>query len=149
MEVKVMHGERTFVKLLLDAGRGASMGDARMAAAPRTSKRQKEQFTAITQAFQKEQIEWQKLYLAAKDRRGTWKALLEKRPSMLPTADKMLELAQKHPKDAVVFDALAWVLNAAGSTKQSEKALELVTKNYLGDPKLVKILPVFCPQQFG
>jgi hypothetical protein len=103
----------------------------------------KEQYTAIMQELLKAQTEWQKLYVAAKTDEER-KELLDKRPSMGPTAEKMVQLAEKYPKDAVVLDALQWVLSAASNTKQSEKALDLITKNYLGDPQIVKVLPVFA-----
>jgi hypothetical protein len=108
----------------------------------------KEQYTAISQDFVKEQIEWQKLYTAAKTDEER-KELLDKRPTTGPTAEKMLQLAEKYPKDAVAFDALAWVLNAASGTKPAEKALDLITKNYLAEPQLVKVLPVFARPASG
>jgi hypothetical protein len=99
----------------------------------------KEQYTALAEDYQKLQIEFAKLYSAAKTDEER-KEVLAKLPDADTFADKMLAIAEKHPKDAVALDALVWVLRYTGNGKQSERAFDLIARNYLEDPQIVKVL---------
>jgi thiol-disulfide isomerase/thioredoxin len=49
---------------------------------------------------------------------------------------RFLDLARKHPQDAVAFDALAWVTIWGFTTAESETAAELLAQNHAQDRRL-------------
>jgi hypothetical protein len=117
------------------------LGAGRVIAQPDSTP--KEQYTSIVKEFQKEQNQWQKAYTDAKTAEER-KKLLDSRPGVGPTAEKLVQLAGKSPKDEVAFDALFWVLSTVGNGPHAEKALDLITKQYLEDPRVAKVLPIFA-----
>jgi AhpC/TSA family len=109
----------------------------------------KEQYTALEDQYQKLQIEFSKLYNAAKTDEER-KELLTKLPDASPFAEKMLKIAEKYPKDAVALDALVWVVRITGfSSNQAKQAFEVIAKNYLEDPQIVKVLPLYARNADG
>jgi thiol-disulfide isomerase/thioredoxin len=51
-------------------------------------------------------------------------------------ADRLLELAAKHPDDPAGFEALVWVATAAGAEARRDQALELLLKHQAENPKI-------------
>ena len=53
-------------------------------------------------------------------------------------APRFLELAKDHPSDTVAFDALSWIVTAAGrfGGKESGEAIELLATNHVDDERL-------------
>src|SRR5438132_285230 len=89
-------------------------------------------YRAIAQEFSKEQQDFFQAYR---------KATPEERqklqfPSPQKYAKRMLELAEKHPKDAAAPDALAWVINNVRVGKDADVALELLLKDYMDSKQL-------------
>jgi hypothetical protein len=100
----------------------------------------REQYAAIAAEYQKAQVEFSKLYSQAKTEEER-KEILSKLPNSKPFADRMLQVAEKYPKDDAAIDALQWV--GMYASQDGGRVAELVTKNHLADPRVVKLLPVF------
>jgi AhpC/TSA family len=103
-----------------------------------------EQYAELIKEFQKLDSDWIKLYTSAKTDEER-KEILAKRPDTVPYAEKVFQLAEKYPKDAVAFEALVWVAQRnIAANKLSDRAVAAITKDYLGDARIVKILPLFA-----
>jgi AhpC/TSA family len=99
----------------------------------------REQYAAIAAEYQKAQVAFSKLYSQAKTEEER-KELLSKLPNSKLFAERMLQVAEKYPKDDAAIDALQWV----GMYAPQEVGLvaELITKNHLADPRVVKVMSV-------
>jgi hypothetical protein len=96
-----------------------------------------EQYKALADDFAKAQKEFETVARAAKtpDER---KQALEKRPNVSEYAGKMLDLADKNPKDPVAVDALVWVVaNSFGM--ESQTAQDILFEKHLSSPKLAQV----------
>jgi hypothetical protein len=51
-------------------------------------------------------------------------------------AARMLELAEKHPKDPAAVDALVWAVHQGGSSPEAKKALDLLVRDHLDSKQL-------------
>jgi hypothetical protein len=102
----------------------------------------KEQYTALEAEYEKLQNELFKRYQDAKTDEER-KEILAKRPEPGPFAEKMMKIAEKYPKDAAALDALVWVLRSMGKSELSDQAFEMISKSYLQDPQITKVLPLY------
>jgi hypothetical protein len=93
----------------------------------------REQVQGLMQEYNKAQQEYRLAIQAAQ----------AKMPRQDVYAEKFLELARKNPKDPAALDAIAWVVNNTGGTAQT-RAVDLLTKNYVEDPKVGSILNRFA-----
>jgi hypothetical protein len=107
-----------------------------------------EQFEALAKEFQKAQQDWQKEYQAAKTA-AERRELLNKRPKPDPYTGRMLELAEKNSKDAVAFDALAWVVQTGPGTSDAPKAVDLLLKNHVESPRIARVCQTLLASQLG
>jgi hypothetical protein len=56
-------------------------------------------------------------------------------------AARMLELAEKHPKDPAAVDALVWAVHHWGSSPAGKKALDLLVRDHLDSKQLAGVCP--------
>jgi len=93
----------------------------------------KEQYMAVVQEYQKLQADFTKLLQAAKTAEEQ-KDALAKRPDPATFAKRMLEIANKYPKDAVALDALGWILRTTPSGETADKALAKLAADHGTNP---------------
>src|SRR5438132_10529991 len=72
-----------------------------------------EQYKALVQEFTKAQQDFFKEYGTLKTDEERRKLVQEKYPQPAKFAPKMMELAEKNPKDPAAIDALVWVVTSA------------------------------------
>jgi hypothetical protein len=94
----------------------------------------------LAEEFVKSQEEFEQEYRKAKTPEERQKLINEKMPKPEKTATRLLELAEKNPKDAgVVPDALIWVVthggNGGDAAKSKDRALDLLA-NHVDSPKV-------------
>jgi RNA polymerase sigma factor (sigma-70 family) len=99
----------------------------------------KEQYDAV----RKEYETLEKENLAAMNKSKSLeeaKQIYENRPDRAAYAQKMLDIAEKYPKDAATFNALNWVIRLRGGddTKEGVHALTLLSTYFIADPRIVE-----------
>ncbi len=108
----------------------------------------KEQYNAVVQEYQKAQDEFFKLLREAKTDEEQQKAI-ENRPNTDQFATRMLEIAQKNPKDAVAVDALVWVVRNVPNGKPANQAIAQLQSDYIANPKIADVLPAMSRTPAG
>src|SRR5580765_2148500 len=96
------------------------------------------QVRQIEKEYAKKQADWNKSYADAKTDEER-QELLGKRPDVASFTKKMLEVADKHPKDAAAFDALAWIMRMAPNSKDGETALTRLAEGYATHPRIGEV----------
>ncbi len=100
---------------------------------PAQEKTPAEQYQSLVKEMQKEQQEFIKAYTKATAEER--KKLEYPRPQKYAT--RMMELAEKNPKDPVAIDALAWVVqNTGGQGPEGKKALAILLRDHLNSKQL-------------
>jgi hypothetical protein len=102
-----------------------------------------EEYKALVADYQKQQEECYKLLREAKTDEERQNIFNEKMPKPDKVAVRLMELAEKNPKDeGVVPDALIWVVTVAGSGveagKRNDKALDMLL-DHAGNDKVVSV----------
>jgi hypothetical protein len=95
----------------------------------------KEQYDAVLKEYNLKYLEYVKEASAAKTAEERRKAA-EKRPNPEAYAGRMLEIAEKNPKDAVAPEALAWVVRMVPTGKTRDQAMALLLKDHVTSPSL-------------
>src|SRR5438445_6214873 len=100
-----------------------------------------EQYQALIKEYNDAQRAVIKAYREAKTDADRQKILQEKAPSPDQYAAKFLGLAEKNPKDPLVVDALAWILQNAWAPPQAKdaprnKALAMLARDHAASPKM-------------
>jgi AhpC/TSA family len=99
-----------------------------------------EQYRMIANEAEKEDREfWQAYQKASPEER---KKLQRPSPAWKYAA-RMLELAEKHPKDPAAVDALVWAVHHWGSSPAGQKALDLLVRDHLDSKQLGSICYAF------
>ena len=93
------------------------------------------QYEALVNEYQKAQQEFSSAYTAAKTDEEREK-LSSKYPQPKAYLRRFLELAQKHPKDPVAFDALAWVVTNDRYGEKINETLEILLRDHVESEKL-------------
>ncbi len=57
-------------------------------------------------------------------------------PNMEFFAQRMLEVANTHPKDAAAYDALAWIVRNAPNSKPANPAINILARNHVSNEKI-------------
>jgi AhpC/TSA family len=92
-------------------------------------------FKQVLSDFNKAQSEFAKAEKAAKTD-AERKAAKAKHPNMEVFAQRMLEIANGHPKDAAAYDALAWIVRVAPNSKAANPAINTLAKNHVSSDKI-------------
>jgi hypothetical protein len=102
-----------------------------------------ERYQALLGEYQSKQEAFQKAYQAAKTDDEKRKAIDELLPKPDTYLSRFLALAEEDPKSKVAFDALMWVATNGRGRREtsSHKALDILTRDYITDPRLAKVLP--------
>lgn len=96
------------------------------------------QYEALVNEYQKAQQEFSKAYTAAKTDEEREK-LSSKYPQAQAYSRRFLELARKHPKDSVAFDALAWVVTNDRYGEQINDTLTILLRDHIENEKLGQV----------
>ena len=96
------------------------------------------QYEALVNEHQKAQQEFSSAYTAAKTDAEREK-LSGKYPQAQSYSRRFLELARKHPKDPVAFDALAWVATNDRYGEQINETLEILLRDHIESEKLGRV----------
>jgi len=97
-----------------------------------------EQYAAVLGDFQTAQKEYLKLLQDAKTPEDR-KEALKKRPDPAKFASRMIDIAEKNPKDDVAFDALAWVLKSVPAGNVANQAIAQLAKDHAANPKIGEV----------
>jgi hypothetical protein len=89
----------------------------------------REQFEAISQEYRKTLQDYQKAVGEAKSNEERMKVLREKYPQPAKYTQKMLQLAEKNPKDPVAVDAGVWALQHARGGPDADKAYTVLSNH--------------------
>jgi hypothetical protein len=95
-----------------------------------------EQFRALAQEYDKAIQGFFKEYQKAKTQAERNKLVQEKYPQPQKYAGKMMDLAEKNPKDPAAVDALVWVVTRVGFGPEANKAIDRLVKDHIDSPKL-------------
>ncbi len=95
-----------------------------------------EQYKALLAEQQKAQEEFEKAYREAKTDDERNKAFREKYPQGEKYAGRMLKIAEGDPKDTAALDALVWIMQNAGYGAEANKAIDLLLKDHIDNPKI-------------
>ena len=102
------------------------------------------EFAALSKEHREAQQELIKSVNAAKDKERQ-KLFNEGSPRLAKVLDKLVELAEKHPKDPVAVEALVVVLGprfVGGSDKAARpRAMELVLRDHVTNDKIGRLVP--------
>jgi Asp-tRNA(Asn)/Glu-tRNA(Gln) amidotransferase C subunit len=104
----------------------------------------KEQYKAILDEFNEAQKEFLKKYKEAQTPADKQKVLREDRPKPQSYTGRMMKLAAENPKDPAAFDALLWVVTQGGGTADANKATQILTKDYVADPRIGPLVPALA-----
>jgi hypothetical protein len=96
------------------------------------------QYEALINEYQKAQQEFSSDYTAAKTDEEREK-LSSKYPQAEAYSRRLLELARKHPKDPVAFDALAWVVTNDRYGERINETLEILLRDHVESEKLGQV----------
>jgi hypothetical protein len=94
-----------------------------------------EQYRALVEEFSKARQDFIKEYQGAKTPEDKSKILREKQPQPAKYAGKMMELAEKNPKDPVAISALMWVIQQVRTGAEFDKALDMLREH--GDNNVI------------
>jgi hypothetical protein len=99
-----------------------------------------EQYKAILAEYAKAMSDYRKAMSEAKPQ-DRQKVMREKQPKMEVYAARLLELAEKNPKDSVALDALLWVAgNSSSRDKNPEsphtKTMTILTRDHVRNDKI-------------
>jgi hypothetical protein len=95
-------------------------------------------FEAIQNEYQHAQQQFRAAYSKATtddERRKT----AESRPDAKKYLPRMMQLAEWAPDDPAAVDALIWVVDFGGQTKEAERAIERLARDHAQDPKVRQI----------
>jgi hypothetical protein len=106
---------------------------------PDTPQSPGEQYKAVLKELQAAQAEIIKKYREAKTEEEKEQALASYRKVPESFAPRVLDIAEKNPKEAVALDALLWVVSNAGATPQAEKAAGILVQNHLENPSVAAL----------
>ena len=67
------------------------------------------------------------------------KKAVASRPDAKKYVARMMELAESAPDDPAAVDALLWVVNHGGQTKEADRAIERLARDHAQDPKIMQI----------
>jgi hypothetical protein len=97
-----------------------------------------EQVKAITEEFNQAQQDFFKLYNEAKGKtdQERQKLVEEKYPRPDKYAERLMKVAEDHPKDPAAVTALIWVVQQAAHTPRGNKALEIFAKDHIADKEI-------------
>jgi hypothetical protein len=102
-----------------------------------------EEYKALIADYQKEQEEFYKLVREAKSEEEQQKLYNEKMPKPDKVVSRLMELAEKNPKDGgVVPDALIWVVLNGGYDVQARKTKDKALDLLLGHAENEKVVAV-------
>jgi hypothetical protein len=87
----------------------------------------REQYQAIVQEYQKARDDY---FKAAREAKTPEERSKLKFPQPQPYGKRMMELAEKNPKDPVTEEALAWVVTNIGIGPENDKAIQLLLTVY-------------------
>jgi hypothetical protein len=95
-----------------------------------------EQYKEILKEFNADQQRFFKAYSAAKNQEERSKLQY---PEPQKYGKRMLELAEKNPKDPAAIDALAWVVQAMRSNAEAKKALNVLLKDHIDSKQMANV----------
>src|SRR5579875_3095706 len=99
----------------------------------------KEQYKALLKEQSDAMTAFQQAYSKAKTQEERDKIFKEKYPKPDKIAPRMLELAEKNPKDPVAFDALTWLMTndvSGGKENPKSKAVAILLRDHVQSDKL-------------
>jgi thiol-disulfide isomerase/thioredoxin len=103
-----------------------------------------DKFAAMKKKFEAENKELTDQLAKAESQQAARALQAEMRELVLLTAGKMFELVKDDPKDAVAFDAAAFILQSAGRVRATggdvEKAVEMIAEHHAANPKVKDML---------
>lgn len=67
------------------------------------------------------------------------KKAVASRPDAKKYVARVMELAESAPDDPAAVDALLWVVNRGGQTREADRAIELLARDHAQDPKIMRI----------
>ena len=67
------------------------------------------------------------------------KKAVASRPDAKKYVARMMELAESAPDDPAAVDALLWVVNHGGQTREVDRAIERLARDHAQDPKIMQI----------
>jgi RNA polymerase sigma factor (sigma-70 family) len=117
------------------AGQGRSAASTR-AGGPAASGTPRQQYEDLISDYQKEESRYTDEFAKLKSAQEKNAYRLANFPAARKVVGRFLELARSHPRDAVAFDALAWVAIWGFASPASEEAAELLTRDYAADQRL-------------
>lgn len=101
-----------------------------------------EQYMALLKEHSDAMRAFQMAYQKAKTQEERNKVFEEKYPKPDKLAPKMLDLAEKNPKDPVAVDALVWVVtnsNRSGKDSPKARAVVILLRDHVRSNKLVRV----------
>jgi hypothetical protein len=106
------------------------------------------QYKALVKEYQEADRAFREAYFKAKTREEQQKVYAEKYPRKDKFAPKFLELAERHPKEAMALNALTWAIMLAepgivtGAREVRSRALDLLLRDHVGSDMLVEAVEV-------
>jgi hypothetical protein len=96
-------------------------------------------FEAIQKEYQQAQQEFSAAYRKATTDEERQKAIQSKYPSPEKYVPRMMELAESAPDDPAAVDALVWVVQFGGQSKEADRAVERLARDHAQDRRLGQI----------
>jgi hypothetical protein len=98
-----------------------------------------EEYQALLKDYQDKQGAFSKAYGEAKTDEERQKVIQEKYPQPQDYAKRFLKLAEENAKEAVGFDAAAWLVQGVRVGAEANKALELLAANHVANAKIGEV----------
>jgi hypothetical protein len=100
-----------------------------------------DQYQALVNQFRQAQQDLSKTYRAAETKEEQLKIRAKMNTIGVEYTPRFMELAKKHSKDPVAFDALSWIVTGASrfGGKGAGEALELLATNHLDDERMAQV----------
>jgi hypothetical protein len=110
-----------------------------------------EKLRDILKEYQKAQEAFSEAYSKAKTDEDRQKILDETYPQPEKYAERLLKLAEDHPKDTAALDALVWVATNAPFGPSGQKAVQALARDHLNSPKMAEVCArlVYMPGDEG
>src|SRR5262249_28836018 len=100
------------------------------------SRTPKEQYDALQAELNKVVTDLQQKHQATQDAAEKQKIVQQFRDLQASTVAKMLELADKNPKDPIAIDALVFVMQRASKREDQQKAFKTLSTEHLESPNI-------------